>query len=146
MAGNLHSSNKNLAMRLLLTSLFIMLLGVGSITAQETTADHIANLIRSGNTNELSKHFMNNIDLTILNTDDVYSRAQAAQITRRFFDEHTPTGFTINHQGKSKLDDHYRIGTLTTENGNFRVTYFIKNTDGKFLIKQLRIESNNRDF
>lgn len=114
--------------------------------AQNEAADNIANLLSSGNANGLSSYFMNNVDLTILDSDDVYSKTQATQVTKRFFNDHAPNGFEIKHQGKSKLDDHYRIGTLSTSNGEFRVTYFLKNHEGKYLIKQLRIEANDRGF
>lgn len=133
-------------MRFLLILFGLIISGTGHLMAQDDMAGEVARLIKEGNATELSRHFMGNVDLTILQTDDVYSRAQATQITKKFFDEHQPTGFSVKHQGKSKLDDHYRIGTLTTNNGDFRVTYFLKNNDGKFQIKQLRIESNDRGF
>lgn len=133
-------------MRFLLILFGLIISGAGQLTAQDDMAGEVARLIKEGNATELSKHFMSNVDLTILQTDDVYSRAQATQITKKFFEEHQPTGFSVKHQGKSKLDDHYRIGTLTTNNGDFRVTYFLKNNEGIFQIKQLRIESNDRGF
>jgi hypothetical protein len=114
--------------------------------AQNDVADRIAGILKSGNAAELSNYFMANIDLTILNSDDLYSKAQASQIVRKFFDDNPPRNFVVKHQGKSKLDDHYRIGTLTTTKGDYRVTFFLKNTNGTFLIKQLRIESNESDF
>jgi len=117
-----------------------------SAQAQNDVADRIAMLLKSGNTTELSVYLMPNVDLTVLNTDDLYSKAQATQIIKKFFDENPPRNFVIKHQGKSKLDDHYRIGTLTTSKGEYRVTYFLKNTNNSFLIKQLRIESNESDF
>lgn len=116
------------------------------VLSQSSTADDIADMLKTGNSNGLSGYFMNNVDLTILETDDVYSKTQATQVTKRFFDENPPSAFVVKHQGKSKLDDHYRIGTLSTENGDYRVTFFLKNHEGKYRIKQLRIESNDRDF
>lgn len=130
---------------------FLMILAIVpalsmGLMAQNQAADDIANLLKTGNASGLSSYFMNNVDLTILNNDDVYSKNQATQITKRFFDENPPGAFIIKHEGKSKLDDHYRIGTLSTVNGEYRVTYFLKNNDGNYLIKQLRIESNDRGF
>ncbi len=113
---------------------------------QATEADNIADLLKSGNVNGLSNYFMNNIDLTILSSSDVYSKAQATQVTRRFFDENPPNGFEVKHQGKSKMEDYFRIGLLSTSKGNYRVTYFLKNHDGRHLIKKLRIEANDRNF
>lgn len=109
-------------------------------TGQSSTANDVANMLKSGNVNGLSGYFMDNVDLTILQSDDVYSKAQATQVTKKFFEEHPPKGFVIKHEGKSKLDDHYRIGTLSTSKGDFRVTYFLKNDNGSYRIKQLRIE------
>lgn len=131
--------------RFLMILALIPALSIG-LFAQNQAADDIANLLKTGNASGLSAYFMNNVDLTILNNDDVYSKNQATQMTKRFFDENAPKSFTIKHEGKSKLDDHYRIGTLATSNGEFRVTYFLKNNDGTYLIKQLRIESNDRGF
>lgn len=133
-------------MKKLITSLVIIFLVSMTAMAQNETADSVANMLKNGDSNGISGLFMNNVDLTILDTDDVYSKTQATQVTKRFFSDHAPTGFEIKHQGKSKLDDHYRIGTLSTSNGEFRVTYFLKNHEGKYLIKQLRIEANDRGF
>lgn len=133
-------------MKRLLFSLAFLCALSSSTFAQDDAADDIANLLKTGDASGLSAHFMNNVDLTILETDDVYSKTQATQVARRFFDEHEPSAFAIKHQGKSKLDDHYRIGTLKTADGEFRVTYFLKNHEGKYLIKQLRIEANDRGF
>lgn len=127
--------------------LFSLLLTTAyNASAQADVANEIANMLSSGNVNGLSEHFMNSVDLTILNNEDVYSKTQATQVTKRFFDENTAKGFTVKHEGKSKLEDHYRIGTLNTSKGNYRVTYFLKNHEGKYLIKKLRIEANDRDF
>lgn len=132
-------------MKRLVISLILLLATSTAVLAQNETADDIASLLKAGNSSGLSGYFMSNVDLAILDTDDVYSKTQATQITKRFFDEHPPSAFSVKHQGKSKLDDYYRIGTLNTSKGDFRVTYFLKNHEGEYLIKQLRIESNNRD-
>lgn len=127
-------------MKRFLFSFILLFVASTAVFAQNETADEIAALLKAGNSSALSNYFMSNVDLAILDTDDVYSKTQATQITKRFFDEHPPSAFSIKHQGKSKLDDHYRIGTLTTAKGDFRVTYFLKSHEGKYLIKQLRIE------
>lgn len=132
-------------MKRLLISTILLFIASTAVFAQNQTADDIAALLKTGDSNGLSAYFMSNVDLAILDTDDVYSKTQATQITKKFFAEHAPSAFSVKHQGKSKLDDHYRIGTLNTAAGDFRVTYFLKSHNGKYLIKQLRIESNNRE-
>lgn len=124
---------------------FVAVFAVNAL-GQTEEANNIAGLLKSGNVNGLSEYFMSNVDLTILDNNDVYSKAQATQVTKRFFDENPPSGFEIKHEGKSKMEDHYRIGMLRTSKGNYRITYFLKNHEGRYLIKKLRIEANDRDF
>lgn len=133
-------------MKSLLVLFSVMFVGLVNLNAQDDVANRIDGLLKIGNATELSNLLMPNIDLTVINSDDLYSKAQATQILKKFFDENPPKNFVVKHRGKSKLDDHYRIGTLTTAKGEYRVTYFLKNSNNTFLIKQLRIESNESDF
>ena len=64
----------------------------------------------------------------------------------QFFKKNQPTDFIVKHQGASQNNDYYQIGTLKTNNGDFRVTYFIRKDGGEVLLKRLRIESNEADF
>ena len=84
-------------------------------------------------------------DVTDPGASDVYSRVQAEQILRKFFDEHVPSGFSVEHEGVSKMGDSYYIGRLRTANGEFRVTFFVKRMDSAELVKQLRIEPSKGD-
>jgi len=113
--------------------------------AQNDTAEKIADLLGAGNSKILSSYFTPNVDLTVIETDDVYSKAQAEQILKKFFQENEPISFKIEHDGNTKAGDRYVIGTLGTEKGKFRVTYFLKQMNGTQLIKQLRIEEGSDD-
>ena len=42
------------------------------------------------------------------------------------------------------MGDRYCIGQLTTANGVFRVTFFLKKTGDATQVKQLRIENSNK--
>lgn len=108
----------------------------------QSEEDRVGQLLGSGNTKELSLEFTPNIDLTVLETDDVYSRAQAAQILKKFFQDHPPKAFSKEHNGKTKAGDSYVIGILSTSNGNFRTTYFLKQVKDEQRVKQLRIEKD----
>lgn len=126
--------------------LFFLLLLPAFIFSQNAVRDNVSNLLKQGNSTELSNYFISNIDLTLLDVDDVYSKQQAEVIIRQFFENVKPTAFTIKHEGKSKLDDYYYIGKLSTAKGVYRVTFLLKNKNDKFLIKQLRIEESEDDF
>ncbi len=100
--------------------------------------EDIANAIRSGDAKSVSKYFSSSVDLTIISREDVYSKAQAEQILKDFFNKNTPRSFSIIHRGESKDGSKYAIGTLTTSNGNYRTYYYFKVVGGNINIQELR--------
>jgi len=112
-----------------------------SALAQDDISTKVSSAIDSGNSRELAKHFHTNIDLTIIDNDGTYSKAQAEIIVRDFFSKNPPSGFSINHQGSSRDASQYYIGTYTSKsNERFRVYFLLKSFSGKFLIQQLQIQ------
>ena len=126
--------------------LFTTLLLSFGIQAQDAVKDKVVQAMKTGNSKELATHFIPNIDLTVKETADVYSKAQAEQIVRKFFNDNPPVDLVIEHTGVSKVGDKYYIGILRTTTGYFRVTFFLKKTDLDFQVKQLRIETSKNDF
>ena len=116
------------------------------LQAQDVVKDQVVLAMKTGNSRDLAAHFIANIDLTVKETSDVYSKAQAEQILRKFFNDHPPVDLVIEHSGVSKFGDKYFIGILRTRSGYFRVTFFLKKTDAEFQVKQLRIETSKNDF
>ncbi len=110
------------------------------IIGQVAEKEAIVGAVKAGDANAMSKYFLPSIDLTIKSTEDVYSSDQAEMILKSFFSENSPTDFQLKHEGKSKLDDYYYIGTLKTTKGNFRCSFFLKRKDESFKLKQMRIE------
>jgi hypothetical protein len=114
--------------------------------AQDAEKDRVVEAMKTGDAKELATLFIANIDLTVKETSDVYSKAQAEQILRKFFNENQPVDLVIEHSGVSKSGDKYFIGILRTRTGYFRTTFFLKKGESGFLVKQLRIESSKNDF
>ena len=100
----------------------------------------IAKHIESANTHDLAEKFTNNIDLSILNVDAVYSKTQAEMVLKRFFKDNAPVDFVIEHQGSAGTECRYVIGKLITTKSEYRVTYFLKSDGENTQIKQFRIE------
>lgn len=118
-----------------------MLLIATSLFAMIDIFDNISSAIRTGNAKQLSGFFSANVDLTILNQEEVYSKAQAEQIVKDFFSKNTPKSFTIIHNGLSKEGSKYAIGNLVTVQGaNFRTYMYIKQSGGTEYIQELRFE------
>jgi len=122
--------------------LLSILLVVSALTmsAQNNEVTRISAAFSTGNVNSISDLLLNNVDLTVEENDDIYSKAQASELLRSFFSRNAAVKFTVNHEGTSRTNDIYKIGTLITKTGSFRVTFFLKNEGGKYLIKELRIE------
>ncbi len=122
-------------------STLLLALGIAALSyGQSTERDQISAAILSGNAKAVSAFFIASIDLTVLNTEDVYSKEQAEVILAKFFNENKPAAFEIKHQGKSKLEDFFYIGDLNTDKGLYRLTFFLKKESNVFRVKQFRIE------
>lgn len=125
--------------------LFAFVLSLVGAQAQEVVKDQVVEAMKTGNSRDLAAHFIPNIDLTVKDNADVYSKAQAEQILRKFFNDHPPVDMVIEHSGVSKFGDKYFIGILRTRSGYFRVTFFLKKMDDQLQVKQLRIETSKND-
>jgi hypothetical protein len=105
--------------------------------------EEIAAAIRTGNSKNVSKYFIENIDLKVIEQEDVYSKQQAEMILKDFFLKHPVKSFAIIHKSAPKNGSQYIIGTLETTTSKFRIYFLIKSSGNETLIQQFRIESEN---
>ncbi len=96
--------------------------------------------IEVGDVEALSSHFSQSVELIMFEQEGIYSKQQANQILKDFFNKNRPSKFTILHQGGSGASQ-YAIGKLETSNGNFRVHFHVKMDNDTPLIHQLRIQN-----
>ena len=121
------------------TSLMITVALVLSSFTVQNTIDNVIGALRSGNASELSKYFDDNVELTLPDKSDSYSKAQAQQIVRDFFSNNSVKGFDLKHKGDSP-GGHFCIGTLQTGAGNFRTNVFLKTKNGREVVKEIRFQ------
>jgi hypothetical protein len=127
-------------MKAIFTSLLVALAIVLSSFGQNNTSiDEVIGALRSGNANELSRYFDDNVEVTVPVKSDSYSKAQAQLILKDFFANNDVRGFELKHKGDSP-GGHYCIGTLQTKSGNFRAHVFMKSKGDKELVKELRFQ------
>lgn len=107
---------------------------------QPGSIDEVIGALRSGNSSELSKYFDDNVELTLPEKSDSYSKAQAQLIIKDFFSNNGVKGFDLKHKGDSP-GGHFCIGTLQTNSGNFRTNVFMKSRNGKEVVKEIRFQS-----
>lgn len=119
--------------------MILLIIGFATAAKLDIIAD-ITNAIKTGNAHEIAKYFSTNVDLTILNQEEVYSKVQAEVVLQDFLSKNQPKSFVILHQG-NKDDAEYVIGTYTnTQGDSYRVYFFVKQTGVNKAIQDLRFE------
>ncbi len=102
----------------------------------------ISTLLRSSDTREISNCFASTLELTILTEEGVYSKVQAEQILKKFFNKHRPSSVKIINRLVSNPAYKFGVVLITTDKGRFRTSFFMKDKGGKFLITEMCIEYN----
>lgn len=127
-------------------SLFVLftssVLSVLASSDSKKVPNGILKSMETGDAKVLSTYFNKNIELVVLDSDNVYSKAQAQQIVTNFFNKFPPVkegAFSVIHE-TGKADAQSVIGKLKTEKGDFRVYFLLKKNGEKEYIHQLRIE------
>ena len=129
-------------MRFLKYILIIAIL-VLSITAfaqqKQELPKGLVTAFQQGNSISLATFFSDRVELKIQNNEAIYSRSQAKQIMAKFFAQCKPKSLKKKHIGGTP-NSPYFIGTLYTNNGNFRTTFLLKGNGNKAIIHRLSIE------
>jgi Domain of unknown function (DUF4783) len=103
--------------------------------------DVISKALSTGDVETLSKYFADNIEVSIQDNEQTYTKAQATDVVRTFFNTNKPKGFDQVHQGTSRENsDQYCIGNLTALSGKYRVYIYMKSAGTTLTIKELRFD------
>ena len=127
-------------MKRLFTTLLLGSVLLLSSFRDQSVIDEVIGALRTGSSNQLSTYFDENVELTLPDKSDSYSRAQAQLIVKDFFGNNGVKGFELKHKGDSP-GGHFCIGTLQTNAGNFRTNVFMKAKIGKEVVKEIRFQS-----
>jgi hypothetical protein len=128
-------------MKLRYLPLLIMLYIVPTTIAFAGTIEKIAELIKQGNAHELSKYFSSNVEITILDDGNVYSKAQSEMILEKFFKDNKPRTVKLLHRINSNSTYNFGVLILSTDKGNYRVSYTLKEVEKVMVVIELRIET-----
>ena len=93
-----------------------------------------------GNAKLLSKYFPSNLEITVSDKSNLYSKSQGEQVLLTFFSQNKVTSFSIVHEGQSN-GTKYFIGTYVSGSKKFRVTVNVKSTKGVDQITSITIEA-----
>lgn len=123
--------------------ILIIAISILSITAfaqqKQELPKGLVTAFQQGNSISLATFFSDRIELKIQDKEAIYSRSQAKQIMAKFFAKYKPKSLKKKHIG-GKANSPYFIGTLLTNNGNFRTTFLLKGKGDKAIIHRLSIE------
>jgi len=119
-----------------LLSLTILLSGF----SQNSTIDGAISALQSGSAAELSKYFDNNVELTLPEKSDSYSKAQAQLILRDFFANNGVKGFEVKHKSDNDQRGAYFIGNLLSKSGKYRTTVYMRAKGDKQVVKEIKFQ------
>lgn len=102
--------------------------------------DDIVNALKAANAKEVVRFFNTNVDLTINNSEGVYSKQQAEMMIKNFLSQNAPKNVTVQHKGASAQGAKYAIINYETEQGKLRIYVFMKANGAQLLVHELRIE------
>lgn|GEM_PF-232204 len=103
--------------------------------------DDVIKALRNGNAQELARYIDDNIEISLPNKSESYSRSQAVMVLKDFFNTNKVKGFEVQFKGENS-GNQYCVGKLLTGSGTYRTTVFMKSKDGKQLVKEIRFQSN----
>lgn len=126
-------------MQKLFTLLFSIVLVLGSAFKPINGIDDVIAALRAGNASEVGKFIDENVELSLPDKSDNYSKAQAIMILRDFFIINTVVGFEAKHKGDNS-GNQFCIGTLHTKTGDYRTTIFMKTKNGRQSVKEIKFQ------
>ena len=133
-------------MQLFFTLLTALLFTGTSYTATNSVKpisglDEVIGALRSGSATELAKYVDDNIEISLPDKTETYSRSQALMILQDFFASNGVRSFEVKHKGDNGGGSQFCIGTLQTKAGAYRTTILMKTKNGKQLVKQIQFQS-----
>lgn len=113
------------------------------VDAQDVVADSamvpIIATIQAGSADSLSMYFNQRIELSLPNFSAISSQSQAKMMLYGFFKSNRPTDFSIISQNQSN-GGFFIVGTMSSYDKWFRVSFLTKEHNSKQLIYQFSIE------
>ena len=103
--------------------------------------ERVAELMRQGNVAELTKLFADNVEITIQDEENLYSKTQAGLILDKFFSQNKPTSVKVLHKVNSSQNYIFGVIILNTQKGPYRIAVTIKQTGSTPELIEIRVET-----
>lgn len=123
--------------------LFLLLFAPFALSAYQggPSLDAISKALSAGDVDGLAQYFGDNVEISILDNEQLYSKAKATEALRTFFNSNKPKTFNQVHQGTSRENsDQYCIGNMTAASGSYRVYIYLKMNGANTTIQEIRFD------
>ncbi len=98
--------------------------------------------VSKGDAHAMSPFIHTNVELILPEIRGVYERPHAVQILKKFLSSNPMNDFAFTYR-MPRGNGYYAIGKMFTQNGNYRMIIWLKQTQGQLSIHQLRIEDED---
>jgi len=129
-------------MKKIISTLTISLALLAMSFTTQGAIDEVINAINAGNVGELSKFIGENVEITMPNKSDNYSKSQATVILKDFFASNAVKTFEVKHKGDNSAGQ-FCVGTLQTRQGSYRTTVFMRSQQSGQTVKEIRFQPMN---
>ena len=126
---------------IMMKSIIFLLLFTPVMITAPFSLEKIANAISNGDAKTLASLFDEDIEMTVLDEINLYSKTEGQSAVKDFFTKNPPKKYTQVHQGASQgAGGQYCIGVLETTAQKYRVMIYLEKVGETFLIKELKFE------
>ncbi len=108
------------------------------VKAQSCFPKEIKKAFSTGDSERLSAYFDLNVEILLVDRGDVYSKAQAELIMKKFFANNSPKSFTVESESEDESSN-YAIAQLKTKRNDFRVFIAYREKSRKIIVNQMVI-------
>ena len=122
---------------------FFTILSIGAILSSFTifsSIDEVITAMKSGNAADVARYFDNTVEINMPGKSNSYSKSQAELVLKDFFTSNGVKSFDVIHKGENS-GSQFCIGTLSTKNGNYRTTIFMKQRGDKQVLQTITFEN-----
>ena len=127
-------------MKFFFTIVSISLITLSSSFSVRLGIDDVIAAMKTGNALQVAKFFDNNVEISMPDKSNSYSKSQGELVLKDFFTTNMVKSFDVIHKGEN-AGSQYCIGTLVTKGGSFRTTIFMKQKGEQQVLQELRFEN-----
>lgn len=123
---------------------FFIIISSFAKSQNKDVIDNLSGFFKTSEAQKISEYFSSAVELNILAEENSYSKAQAEIILRDFFFKNKPLSVKIVHRLSSNPTYKLAVLSLQSAKDNFRITISLTSNGERFLINEIRIESDKQ--